>query len=289
MLRFVVALQAEARPLADLFGLQAVEEGGPFRVFRGAEGWLIVSGLGKAAAAAATAYLHLLAGGGSGCAWLNVGVGGHSRRAVGEMVLAHKISDLGSGVSWYPQLVLDAPCPTAPLLTVERVEEEYSPPWVYEMEAAGFFPTACRFSTAELVHALKVVSDNPEATLSRRKSSSFVQELIERNLPEIESFAHGLAALARDLAVLATDPPGYAEALASCRFTVAEQRRLRRLLQRLAVLAPSEPATDVVGAARPVEARDVLRLLEERLAALPVLLPEPVGAAAPGVPADDLH
>ena len=37
------------------------------------------------------------------------------------------------------QLVVDSPSPTVPVLTVERVEEEYAPPWVYESEAAGFF------------------------------------------------------------------------------------------------------------------------------------------------------
>jgi adenosylhomocysteine nucleosidase len=205
MLRFVVALQAEARPLVERFGMAAVSES-PFPIYRGDEGWLIVSGHGKAASAAATAYLHLAAGGALGCAWLNVGLGGHGRRTLGDGVLAHKITDAASGASWYPELVDDVPCPTAPVLTVERVEEEYSEPWVYESEAAGFFPTACRFSVAELVHAYKVISDNPDATLSRRMSSVAVEELIDGNLGRIETVARGLAALAGELAALAALP-----------------------------------------------------------------------------------
>ena len=199
MLRFVVALQAEARPLVERFGMEALDEG-PFPVYRGQDGWLIVSGHGKAAAAAATAYLHLFSGAALGRAWLNVGLGGHRQRLLGEGVVAHKISDGASGASWYPQLVIDSPRPTAPVLTAERVEEEYSLPWVYESEAAGFFPTACRFSVAELVHCFKVVSDNPDVTLSRRTSSAAVEELIASNLDGIETFAAGLAGLARDLA-----------------------------------------------------------------------------------------
>jgi hypothetical protein len=284
MLRFVVALQAEARPLAERFGLEAVPEPHPFHVYRGAEAWLIVSGLGKASAAAATAYLHLLAGGAPGRAWLNVGLGGHGRRPVGEAFIAHKISDAASGLSWYPQIVLDTPCPTAPMLTIERMEEEYAPPWVYDTEAAGFFPTACRFSIAELVHCFRVISDNPEATLSRRMSASYVQGLIEQNLGKIEPFARGLAGLAREVEALAADPPGYREALARWRFAGTEPRRLRRLLQRLAVVAPGE----LYGGADPRglgEAGEVLRALETRLSAIPVRLPAPAAPPLVGSPA----
>jgi hypothetical protein len=206
MLRLVVALQAEARPLVERFGLEPAA-GEPFPIYRNDESWLIVSGHGKAAAAAATAYLHLLCGAAPGCVWLNVGLGGHSQRTLGEGVVAHKISDGASGASWYPQLVVDSPSPTVPVLTVERVEEEYAPPWVYESEAAGFFPTACRFSVAELVHCYKVVSDNPDATLSRRMSSAAIADLIVRNLEKIEVFARDLVTLGRELEALTARVP----------------------------------------------------------------------------------
>src|SRR4051794_24337223 len=201
MLRFVVAFQAEARALVERFGMEPAGEG-PFSVYRGEDAWLIVSGLGKAAAAAATAFLHLFSGGEMGRAWINVGLGGHSARPVGEGVIAHNISDGASGASWYPQLVVDSPRPTVPVLTVERMEEEYAPPWVYDAEAAGFSPPACRFSIAELVHCFKVVSDNSDATLSRRMSTTFLEHLIARNIGDLESFARDLAALAAEVARL---------------------------------------------------------------------------------------
>lgn len=276
MLRFVVALEAEARPLVDHFRMAPAGES-PFKVFRSDAVWLIVSGQGKAAAAAATAYLHLLAGGAMGRAWLNVGIGGHGRRPVGESFIAHKITDSASGASWYPQLVIDAPRPTAPILTVERVEEEYSPPWVYESEAAGFFPTACRFSLAELVHCFKVISDNPDATLSRRMSSATIEKLIGQNLEEIGAFGQDLADLAREVVEIAADPPLYEEIVERWPFTAGQQRRLRRLLQRLVVLAPEALGNGaLLSGAR--EGRDVLRLLETRLSEIPIRLPAPAGA-----------
>ncbi len=278
MLRFVVALQAEARPIVDRFRMEAVFESHPFRIYRGEGAWLIVSGLGKAAAAAATAYLHLLSGGVPGRVWLNVGIGGHGRHLVGESFLAHKVTDPASGLSWYPQLVIDEPRPTASILTVEKVEEEYAPPWIYESQAAGFFPTAARFSTAELVHCFKVISDNPDATLSRRMSTSYVQSLIEQNLRPLQELARRLAGLAREVESLAADPPGYAGILGRWPFTITEQRRLRRLLRRLAVLAPDATYGGAeLGAAR--EAREVLQALDGRLAEIPIRLGTPARAS----------
>jgi nucleoside phosphorylase len=284
-LRFVVALQAEARPLVDRFGLEPLPESHAFHIYRGERGWAIVAGLGKAASAAATAYLHLLSGGEPGQVWLNVGIGGHSQRDVGGAFIAHKIQDAASGLAWYPPLVVDPPCPTAPFLTVERVEEEYAPLWVHEMEAAGFYPTACRFSTSELVHSFRVISDNPEATLARAPSASFVEGLIRQNLDPIESFGTALLALARELFVLAADPPGYREILARWPFSLAEQRRLRRLLQRLAVLAPGDavlPLTPPDRPGPPERGRDILWALEARLAEIPIAI-GPAGAPSHAV------
>jgi len=276
-LRFVVALQAEARPLVERFGLEPVAESHPFHVYRGDRGWAIVAGLGKAAAAAATAYLHLLSGGETGQVWLNVGIGGHGLRAVGDAFIGHKVQDAASGLCWYPPLVVDLPCPTAPLLTAERTEEEYALPWVHEMAAAGFYPTACRFSTSELVQCFKVISDNPEATLTRATSASLVERLIRENLNRIESFGTALLGLAREAAAPAADPPGYREIVSRWPFTVAEQRRLRRLLQRLAVLAPGSPLPLLASPAAAGWGRDVLSLLETRLAEIPIVIARLVG------------
>ena len=282
-LRFVVALQAEAKPLAERFGLAPLAEPHAFHVYRGERGWAIVAGQGKVSAAAATAYLHLLSGGGIGQAWLNVGIGGHSQRSVGEAVIAHKIQDAASGVAWYPPLVVDLPCPTAPVLTVERMEEEYAHPWVHDGEAAGFYPTACRFATAELVQSFKMISDNPEATLERSPSATFVEALVRENLDRIESFASALLGLARETAALAADPPGYREILARFPFTLAEQQRLRRLLRRLAVLDPGSDPRDRLGSDPIERGRDVLVRLETRLSEIPIVIARPAGTPSDAV------
>ena len=88
MLRLVVALSAEARPLIEHYRLERDSEARAFKVFRRDDVALVVAGLGKVAAAAATSFLHLAAGGGRNAVWLNVGIAGHGSRAVGEAVLA---------------------------------------------------------------------------------------------------------------------------------------------------------------------------------------------------------
>jgi adenosylhomocysteine nucleosidase len=289
-LRFVVALQAEARPLAERFDLAPLPECHAFPVYRGERGWAIVTGPGKVAAAAGTAYLHLLSGGEAGQAWLHVGIGGHFKRPVGDASIAHKIQDAASGSSWYPPLVVDLPCGTASILTVERVEEEYASPWVHDGEAAGFYPTACRFATSELVQCFKVISDNPESTLERSPSASFVEGLIRENLDPIESFGETLLGLAREMAALTADPPGYREILARQPLPPTEQPRLRRLLQRLAVLAGPEAAEKAaqhaaLSVASPEVERweDVLAALETRLAAIPIEITRSAGALSDAV------
>jgi len=83
------------------------------------------------------------------------------------------------------------------------VQEEFSLPVVYEMEAAGFVATARRFSAADLVHCFKVISDRPGSPLamavegSPRLATVFVEELIATTLPDLQRFAGRLVKLAR--------------------------------------------------------------------------------------------
>ena len=183
MLRFVVALAAEARPLVDRYRLERVSGGGAFPIFRRGGTALVVSGVGKVAAAAATSYLHLsVAGAGAESGWINVGIGGHRRRPVGEAVIAHRIRDLASGRFWDLARLASAPCAGVEVLTVDRPEVAFREPGVYEMEASGFYPTARRFAASGLVHCLKVISDGPEIdpdALTRRRVAGLIEGQLE--------------------------------------------------------------------------------------------------------------
>ncbi len=198
MLRFVVAFEAEARPLIEHYGLDRDDATSAFKIYRQGDVALVVSGIGKAAAAAATSFLHLAAGGERDAVWLNVGIAGHGTRAVGEAVLAHKIVDRGSGRSWYPPLVFKAPCATDQVTTVDRPEREMAAPGAFDMEASGFVAIACRFASAELVHCLKVVSDGPNTELESL-TPRVARRLVEKNIPAVEAVAEAYGRLSDEL------------------------------------------------------------------------------------------
>lgn len=270
-LRLVVALEAEARPFKVHFNLaRDPEDRGEFKIYRQGEVALVVSGPGKVAAAAATAYLHLAAGAEVDAVWLNVGIAGHGEREVGESVVAHKVSDRARGESWYPPWVFEPPCESVEVVTVDGVERAYGGDACYEMEASGFLSTAQRFASAELVHCLKIISDGP-TTSPESLTAKRVSQLVEGSLPIFKKLLGPLRELSTELRELEADPPELAGLLARWHFTVSERRELRRLLRHWQALAPEEPLPeDDMAPLR--RGKDVRRLLESWVAELPVLL-----------------
>ncbi len=198
LLRFVVALKAESQPLIERYRLERDAGFAAFRVFRRGDRALVVSGIGKAAAAAAAAYLHLATGGERHAVWLNVGIAGHGTRPVGEAVLARQVIDRASGRRWQLPLGLPAPCATDQVTTVDRPEREMAVPGAFDMEASGYVATACRFSPAELVHCLKIVSDGPTSELESL-TPRVVRRLVEQHLPTVEAVAEVCGRRSRQL------------------------------------------------------------------------------------------
>ena len=240
MLCLVVALAAEARPLLAPYHLQGVS-GHPYRICAGEQTHLIVSGIGKVAAAAATAYLRALVGD-APAAWLNIGIAGHGSQAVGTPLLAHKVVDAASGKPFYPTFTAPPPCRTTLLHTVDRAQSAVGDA-AYDMEASGFCEAAQRFATSERVHCLKVVSDNPQSSYQTLNAGK-VEALIEAQLDTVAQVGEHLQTLSQQLHSLHADPPGLAELTARWQFTATQQHQLRGLLARWQVLAPATPAVN---------------------------------------------
>ncbi len=266
--RFVVALEAEGRSLIEHYRLQRDGDVGAFKVYRRDDTALIVSGIGKAAAAAATSFLHLAAGGERDAVWLNAGIAGHGTRPVGEALLAHRIVDRASGRSWYPPLVFKPPCATDQVTTVDRPERRLASPGAYDMEASGFVATACRFASAELVHCLKIVSDGPSTRLESLTPRA-VRQLMEQNLPAVEAVVEACRPLSCELRRQGAEPPELDACLERWHFTVTERRELRRLLRRRRTLVPEQPLP-LDGLAASVRGKEINRWLRQWLDELPV-------------------
>ena len=240
MLCLVVALAAEARPLLASHHLQGMS-GHPYRICASEQTHLIVSGVGKIAASAATAYLRALIGD-TPAAWLNIGIAGHGNHEVGTPLLAHKVVDAASGKPFYPTFTAPSPCHTTLLHTVDHAQPPVGDA-AYDMEASGFCEAAQCFATSERIHCLKVVSDNPQSsyqTLNAKK----VEELIESQLDTVAQVGEHLRTLSQQLHALHADPPGFAELTARWQFTATQQHQLRGLLVRWQALAPAPPAVN---------------------------------------------
>lgn len=270
MIRLVVALPAEARPLIEHFGLQRRPGRDAFPVYDNDSMSLIVSGVGKPKAAAATAYLHAASGAPRDNAWLNIGIAGDGARALGEGMLAHSIKDAATQRCWYPPLVFEPPCETTAVLTLERPASTYPNACSVDMEASAVCATACQFSTAELVHCFKIISDN-EANTAQSVSAAHAERLVAQKLDVIELIVRELNQLSAEMTRLRALPPELERFLARWRFTVSERHRLRQLLQCWQLRARGRQALSVEFDAL-TAADKVLALLEGRLQSLPVKL-----------------
>lgn len=274
MTRLVVALPAEARPLVARFRLRR-HEAAAWPLYRGEGVELVVSGVGKTAAAAATGWLAGRAESETQRAWINVGIAGHPSRAVGDCLLADRVEDTASGRVWYPPLAFEPPVGSAPVATVDRVERDYARDTLYDMEAAGFCAAATRLATAELIQVLKVVSDNPAGSREDepRLSAERISELVEGALDPLTLLMERLAELASLVAETEREPALLAACCGRWRFSVTRRRLLRRLLGRLEV---AEPGLDLErsGIAKLRGPAEVLAALEERLASAPTRVAE---------------
>lgn len=256
MIQILVALAAEARPLIDHYRLERLEPGA-FPVYAGDDVRLVVSGVGAFRAAAAAAYLHATSGEEPLAVWVNVGIAGHRSHAPGELFAAHSVAHESDPRRFYPSPVGLGDLATCAVRTVTTPETEFPSDELFEMEAFGFYDQALRTSTAELVHCLKVVSDNRETGTSGLGAAEVTKRIASR-LDRIESTLDGLRALARELEPHREGAPATDDFERRWRFTVSQRRELERLLSAHRTLG-RVPGPDELGDAR--TAREALAAL----------------------------
>jgi nucleoside phosphorylase len=267
-IHLIVALPTEAKPIIAHYRLKKCMAEHAFPVYQRDEITLTISGIGKAAVAAAVAYSFILFGKQTDRLWINLGIAGHRNHAIGAAFIAHKIIDSDTGKYWYPGLCFDAPCPSLPLCTVSRPERNYAGENLYDMEASAFFETATRFSPGELIHCLKIVSDNQSETL-REIDASKAMQCMEMGLSTLDGLIAALQPLHAELTV--AEPPGLAEITTRWHFTEQQRIQLSRLLHRWRALTGTELRHDDL----PLEAHHakiILPLIQAQIEQLPVRL-----------------
>jgi len=268
MINIIAALPAEARPLITHYKLRHKQDSAAFPLYRGKDMALIVSGPGKVAAAAATGVLAGSCDTNNHAAWLNIGIAGHASHTTGEGLIAHRITDSATGNSWYPPQTLDVPAPTDNLITVDHPENDYPENALYDMEASGFYPVACRFSTSELVQCYKIVSDNRECS-TRTVTAKLCEQLVAGKLDKIDQLVNVLGELAEEYTTWHRPHAALEQLAGQWHFTISQQHQLAQLVRRWKVLVPGQPLR-LNQLDNKKKAADVLRCLEKHLDTLAV-------------------
>ncbi len=264
----ILALECEAKPIIQYYGLKRCMDETAYPVFRKQNITLTISGVGKLAAAGAVAYTQGRYGHNQPAVWLNIGVAGHASLEIGSCRIAHKIIDHETSRHWYPGLLFSssAICETAEITTVSQPESQYNQDYLYEMEAAGFIATAIRFSTLELIQSLKVISDN-RTTPTRSLNAQTLTRLIENQLDTIDLLKQALEAI-RNQTVEASNK-GVLSFQNNWHFTAHQLTQLNLLLSRWQLLsAETLPSVDAISQLK--TSKQVLLWLKTEVSNLPV-------------------
>ncbi len=238
MLTIVMALHCEASPLISKYKLKKVTEVHHYQYYQNNKINLVISGVGKAASASATGYSHAINGSPPHTAWLNIGMAGHTDFDIGCGFLANKIHDRSTQQTWFPSIVFEPPCITDKLLTVDRPDSKYQLNGGVDMEASGFYATASRFTTNELVQCYKVVSDNQRSPM-KKISTKEATDLIQKKLDDINFLVEQLLNARHALSALYESPIMFDEICDRIKLSHTEQLQVKDRLRKLYLLNPN--------------------------------------------------
>lgn len=262
-----VALECEAKPIIRLLGLKKQQATQAFAIYKNNNTVLTVTGVGKVAMAGGVAYALALYPDAELPVMLNIGIAGHKSKAIGSLMVASKIVDVGTAATFYPQLIGNDWPDAHTIKTSGMPATEYNEDCLYDMEAAAFYEMAVRFSSSELIHCIKVVSDNAGTSIEKI-NAKLVTEWIGSQINCIEQLVLRLNKL-RQL-TSPVEPEGYRELLKEWHFTVSGEIKLKALLRRWWVLKGGRWVIVDSGNCR--SGKDVLRKLAEDVDALNIYL-----------------
>ncbi len=228
------ALECEAKTLINQFQLKKDSARHPFSIYKNDNMSLTVTGIGKVSMAAGVAYTMAISAKPLLPIMVNIGIAGHKSKPVGTLLLASKLVDAESGKSFYPQLMGAGWPETSQLKTTALPNTQYSDECLNDMEASAFYEVAVRFSSSELIHCLKLVSDNQHSSVDHIKAKVVV-EWFSRHQSVFPALFQRLEALRAS--VLPVELEECQEIVNQWHFTVTGEIKLKALLRQWRVLS----------------------------------------------------
>ena len=158
MIHFVVATNSEARPLIDLFKLKKIKGLKQSFIYSNQQISLTISGIGKVNAAIGVTQTYYYYNQKNDNIWINIGLAGHKYLKVGDICTINKITDNETKKNFFP-FINKFQMQNQECLSVGIQKKNYTSK-VYDMESFGFYQSACKYSSKELLQIVKIISDN---------------------------------------------------------------------------------------------------------------------------------
>ena len=227
MLIWVTALHCEAKPVIDYYRLKKSQDDSAFDIYHGENMACIISGIGKVASAAATAWIAARHDDETSLAWINLGTAGAAEHEIGAAFLLNQVIDADSGQRYYPAPGAGSSFAGGACMTLSLPSVDYRESYLYDLEASGFIYSALRFSSAELTQSIKIVSDNRQRQIGKNRQQ--VSDLVHQHIEQIDRQATSLLALDNEIVALGISAEAWQRLLAMAHFTQTQKNRLRVL------------------------------------------------------------
>jgi nucleoside phosphorylase len=262
MIHLFCALACEAQPIIQNFKLTELKQFNLFRLYQSKDKEinLTITGIGKLNAASAVSYHYASLNTIASDIWLNIGVAGNKNIAIGEIRLANKITDEQTKACWYPQIIFKVPCDSISLTTLDDPSTNYKDD-LFDMEASGFYQMAIRLGTAELIHCIKIISDNTEQPTSTVNADK-VKKMISAKMKIIEQTIEQLKPLSLELNTVISEPAHYSNFIKLWHFTQSEKTQLSCLLRQWNLRLPDDEIMQHVSELK--TGKSVLNTLREK-------------------------
>ena len=233
-IRWVVALKEEAQIILVQFRLKAVNEKTIFPIYKNEEEshWLIISGIGRSNAAAATAYLYSYSKASKQTSWVNIGIAGSEKGNYGDLYLVDKISTYKEKKAMYPSTMPKTTLPKMNLFTSDIPISDYSTHELIDMEGCAFFDIASKLTSKDFICLMKVISDGPQNDI-KKITKSKISYLIKKNLSKIINVISYYERLSEQELQIAEKPKLFYEITSRWHFTVTQTYKLETLLRRV--------------------------------------------------------
>ena len=239
--RWVIALKEEAEIIITRFKMSLLSQITVFPIFKNFDGthWLILSGIGRHNAAAATLYLYEKSKAAKWTSWINLGIAGCGKGNYGDLCLVDKIINNSNSKTTFPDTMKRSILARMELLTTDVPIINYNSKELIDMEGAAFYDVASKIASRELIGLLKVISDGPSNDIKKLNKSN-ISNLIKSNISDINNVISYYELLSLTEQKIINKSDLFFKIFNQWHFTVSQKFQLDSLVRRINTFGNNE-------------------------------------------------